>query len=147
MLAKTYSAKPKDIKREWHLLDASTITLGRLSTIAATLLSGKHKPSYTPHIDGGDGVVIINSDKLKLTGKKLLKKRYYRHSGYPGSLKSYTAEQLLKKDSTKVIELAVKGMLPKNKLQTGRLARLRIYKDENHGLEAQNPKVYEVKNG
>ena len=144
MQPKTYSAKPTETQRQWYLLDASEATLGRLSTAAAKYLIGKHKPSYTPHIDGGDGVVVINATKLKVTGNKLQQKTYYRHSGHPGSLKSLSLEEQLAKDPTKVVIQAVQGMLPKNKLQAGRLSRLKVYAGSEHELEAQKPQKVEV---
>lgn len=142
---KTYQAKPTDVTREWLLIDASEAPLGRISTKIATLLTGKGKPSFTKHIDCGDYVVVINADKLVVTGTKLEDKKYYRHSQYPGSLKAATLTEKLKKDSTDVIELAVKGMLPKNKLMTERLKRLKVYAGETHAHEAQSPKKVSMK--
>jgi len=143
--SKTYSAKTADIKRTWYVIDASQASLGRVAAVAATHLIGKHKPQFTAHIDCGDGVIVINATKLKLTGKKLEQKVYYRHSGYPGSLKEATAGELMEKNPVKVVEAAVKGMLPKNKLQPGWLKRLKVYTDENHGQEAQKPQNLEVR--
>lgn len=142
---KTFQAKPTDVTREWILLDASEAPLGRLSTKIATLLTGKGKPSFTKHIDCGDYVVVINADKLVVTGTKLEDKKYYRHSQYPGSLKTATLTEKLKNDSTDVITLAVKGMLPKNKLMTERLKRLKVYAGEVHSHEAQSPKKVSIK--
>lgn len=136
---KTYSAKPSDVTRVWHVVDASEVPLGRLSTTVAKLLTGKDKPIYTHHIDCGDYVVVINSDKLVVTGNKLTDKMYYRHSQYPGSLKQATLADKIAKDSTDVIVLAVKGMLPKNKLMNERLNRLKVYAGETHNHEAQKP--------
>ncbi len=144
---KTFSARPSQVKRTWHLLDAAEAPVGRVATAAATLLMGKHKPTYTNHIDVGDGVVIINAANLKLTGRKLLLKLYHRHSGYPGNLKTLTAQQQKDRDPTKIISAAVKGMLPKNKLAAERLKRLRIYRDDQHQLTAQQPQPYKVSNG
>lgn len=141
---KTFSAKPSDIKRQWHLLDASEMILGRLSTKAATLLTGKGKPIYTHHIDCGDYVVIVNANKLVVSGNKLADKMYYRHSEYPGNLKQATLTEKMAKDSREVIRLAIKGMLPKNKLITGRLKRLKIYQGEQHDHTAQTPKKVAV---
>lgn len=138
---KTYSAKPKDVERKWYLLDASSSTLGRLSTLIAKYLTGKGKPMYTPHVDCGDYVVVVNSDKLKVTGDKEFKKVYYRHSGFPGGIKDATLQERLEKDSTKVIQDAVKGMLPDNKLRSDRLKRLKVYAGEQHRHEAQNPQA------
>lgn len=138
-MSKTYSAKPSDITRKWHVVDASETTLGRLASAIAVKLIGKDKAIYTPHIDCGDYVIVINSDKLKYTGNKATDKIYYRHSQYPGSLKSKSLSEMIEADSTKVIELAVKNMLPKNKLSASRTARLKVYKDEKHGHDAQQP--------
>ena len=143
--AKSYSAKPAEVKRQWYVLDASTAPLGRVATIAATRLVGKHKPSYTAHIDVGDGVIVINAANLKLTGNKTVQKAYYRHSGYPGALKTITADQLKAKNPQKMVSLAVKGMLPKNKLQAARLARLKVYAGSEHEQSAQKPHSLEVK--
>ena len=142
---KTYSAKPGEVVRQWHVIDASEAPLGRISTKVATLLSGKEKPSFTKHIDCGDYVVVINSDKLVVTGNKLIDKKYYRHSQYPGSLKEASLAEKIKQDSTDVIRLAVKGMLPKNKLMSERLARLKVYKGEEHAHDAQKPVKVSVK--
>lgn len=143
---KTYSAKPADITRKWYVVDASEFPLGRIATRVADLLIGKGKPTYTPHIDGGDYVIVINSDKLVVTGKKLEDKTYYRHSGYPGGLKESSLKFELEKDSTKVIDHAVRGMLPVNKLRDGRLARLKIYKDADHNHAAQKPEELKLSN-
>lgn len=142
---KTYSAKPTDVQREWLLLDASEAPLGRLATKIATLLTGKHKPMFTQHIDCGDYVVVINAGSLVTTGTKDTDKMYYRHSGFPGNLKEATLKEVMAKDPTKVIELAVKGMLPKNKLVDARLERLKIYVDDQHKHEPQQPKKVSVK--
>lgn len=144
---KTYSAKPTEVTRNWHLIDASEAPLGRIATTIATLLTGKNKPMYTPHIDCGDYVVVINASKVVATGNKMDSKMYYRYSGFPGGLKEMTLAQKLEKDPTAVIELAVKGMLPKNKLASERMARLRVFTGEEHGHTAQQPKKVEVKRG
>lgn len=136
---KTYSAKPTDITRKWYLVDASDLSLGRLSTQIAKTLLGKDKPQFTKHIDCGDYVIVINSDKLLVTGDKVNKKVYYRHSGFPGGIKEATLAEKLDKDSTKVIIKAVRGMLPDNKLRDERLKRLKVYADDNHSHEAQKP--------
>lgn len=136
---KTYSAKPKDVTRSWYLVDASELPLGRLSTRVAQLLTGKSKPQFTPHIDCGDFVVVVNAATLKVTGKKLTDKVYYKYSGYPGGLKERTLSEQLERDPTKVIFDAVRGMLPANKLRDGRLKRLKIYADAEHNHEAQKP--------
>ncbi len=143
---KTYSAKPSEVTRNWVLFDASDTTLGRLSTVVATYLTGKRKPMYTAHIDCGDHVIIVNTDKLKVTGNKLNAKIYYSHSGYPGALKERTLKSRMDDgNSDDVVRDAVKGMLPKNKLTNDRVLRLKVYRDDNHGHEAQNPQKVEVK--
>lgn len=147
MIAKTFSIKPSQVKRQWYVIDAARAPVGRVAVAAASLLIGKHKASYTPHIDGGDGVIVINAAKLRFTGNKLEQKRYYRHSGYPGNLKELTAKQMKAKDPAQIISLAVGGMLPKNKLRDVRLGRLRVFTDEAHGMEAQKPIPFEVTNG
>ena len=136
---KTYSAKPSDVTRSWYIVDASELPLGRLATKVAELLTGKGKPMYTKHIDVGDYVIVVNSDKLVVTGKKLEDKAYYRHSGYPGGLTETSLKHEMEKDSTKVVHHAIRGMLPINKLRDGRLARLKIYNDTEHNHEAQKP--------
>ncbi len=142
---KTYSAKPTDVTRQWYIIDASQTTLGRLATQVADLLSGKLKTQYTPHIDCGDYVIVINSNNLQVTGKKLTDKRYYRHSGYPGGIKEATLNDKLEQDSTQVIVHAVRGMISANKLRPARLARLKVYKDDQHQHTAQKPKQIKVK--
>ncbi len=144
-MKKTYSAKPTEVTREWYVLDASSAPLGRLSTKIATLLTGKGKPMFTAHIDCGDHVVVTNADKLVVTGAKLDDKMYYRHSQYPGNLKSATLAEKMAKDPSEVIRLAVKGMLPKNKLQNDRMIRLRVFPGDSHAHEAQSPKKVSVK--
>jgi large subunit ribosomal protein L13 len=144
---KTYSAKPTEVVRKWYLLDASELPLGRLSTQAAKLLTGKDKPMFTKHIDCGDFVVVINSDKSVFTGNKLEDKKYYHHSLYPGGLKTASLQEKLDQDSTKVVRQAIRGMLPVNKLRDGRLERLKIYKDENHQHNAQSPEKISLKAG
>jgi len=134
---KTYSPKAKDIQREWRVIDATNKTLGRMVTQLASLLKGKHKPIYAPHIDTGDYVVVINAAKVKVTGKKAEKKLYYRHSGYPGGLKSQNFEELLNKDPVRVIEFAVKGMLPHNSLGRAMFKKLKVYPGNEHPHQAQ----------
>jgi large subunit ribosomal protein L13 len=138
---KTYSAKPSEVERKWYLLDASSVNLGRLSTVIAQYLTGKGKPMYTSHIDCGDYVVVINSDKLKVTGDKMLKKIYYKHTGHPGGLKETNLRKMMDNDSTKVIYESVRGMLPVNKLRAERLKRLKIYTGEEHSHAPQNPET------
>ena len=144
---KTFSQKPADVTRTWYVVDATDIPLGRLSTEVSRRLIGKHKPTYTPHTDGGDYIVVINSDKVALTGAKEDSKVYYRHSGYIGNLKERTAAEQRELDSRKLISDAVKGMLPKNKLSNGRLERLKIYKDAEHTHAPQHPKEMTIKTG
>ncbi len=142
---KTYSQKPSEVNREWLLVDASELPLGRLSTIIATKLIGKDKPTYTPHIDGGDYVVVINAKDAVVTGDKELKKIYYRHTGFPGGIKDARLEEVRTKFPERIIENAVKGMLPKNKLQAERMKRLRVFAGAEHTHAAQSPKKLEVK--
>ncbi|MCA9348657.1 50S ribosomal protein L13 [Candidatus Saccharibacteria bacterium] len=141
---KTYSQKSTEVKRKWLIVDASGISLGRLATVVATLLSGKHKPTFTPHTDGGDFVVVINAEKIRLSGNKLTDKKYYRHSGFPGNLKEVTAGEVLTTRPERVIEAAVRGMLPKNKLADGRIERLKIYAGTEHKHAAQKPVNYPI---
>lgn len=143
--AKTYSQKQSEVNREWHLVDASELPLGRLSTVIANLLTGKGKPTYTPHIDNGDYVVVINAKEVPVTGNKELKKIYYRHSGFPGGIKDARLEEVREKFPERIIENAVKGMLPKNKLQAERMNRLRVFAGAEHTHTAQTPKKVEVK--
>jgi large subunit ribosomal protein L13 len=134
---KTYSTKASDIKRQWHLIDASGQILGKVATQAASLLMGKHKPIFTRHLDTGDFVVVINAGKVRFTGKKAEQKLYYRHSGYPGGLKSISLGRLMETDPTRVIEHAVKGMLPHNRLGAQMLKKLKVYAGEEHPYLAQ----------
>ena len=134
---KTYSTKPSDIKREWHVIDASGKVLGKLAAEAASLLMGKHKPTFSNHLDTGDFVVIINADKVRVTGKKPKQKLYYRHSGYPGGLKSTSLEEMMQADPTRVIEHAVKGMLPHNRLGASMLKKLRVCVGDSHPYPAR----------
>ena len=137
---KTYSQKSAEISREWWLVDASTLPLGKLAVVIADKLMGKSKVTYTPHIDNGDYVVVVNAKNLKVTGNKLTDKKYYHHSGFPGGLKELRLEEVIEKDPSVAIEAAVKGMIPKNKLAADRLARLRIFDGAEHTHAAQNPK-------
>lgn len=141
----TYSAKPSDVTRKWYVVDASETTLGRVATQVATLLTGKGKPMFTSHIDCGDFVVVINADKLQVTGAKMTDKMYYNHSGYPGGLRERQLKDVVEKDSTEVILQVVRGMLPGNKLRDGRLARLKIYGGAEHNHAAQKPEVLSLK--
>jgi len=141
---KTYSAKPGEITREWYLVDAEGKTLGRLATQIADTLRGKRKPQYTPHVDTGDFVIVVNAEKIRVTGNKLDQKRYYRHSGYPGGLRSRTLREQLDRRPTEVLRVAVKGMLPKNRLARQQITKLKIYAGSEHPHEAQNPKSLEL---
>jgi ribosomal protein L13, bacterial type len=141
----TYMAKPNEVERKWYVIDAAGQTLGRLASEAAALIRGKHKPQFTPHVDTGDFVIIVNADKVHLTGKKLQNKKYYRHSGYPGGLKVTTAGDMLKNNPTRMVELAVHGMLPKNRLGDKLKLKLKVYAGPEHPHQAQNPQVYELK--
>ncbi|MEE8194254.1 MAG: 50S ribosomal protein L13 [Dehalococcoidales bacterium] len=129
---KTYSVKASEIKREWHVIDASDKILGRLATGVARLLMGKHKPMFSRHLDTGDFVVVVNAGKVRVTGNKAQQKLYYRHSGYPGGLKSVNLEEMLKTRPTRVIEHAVKGMLPKNRLGNSMIKKLKVYAGDSH---------------
>ena len=138
---KTYSPKPGDIKRAWHVVDATDLPLGRLASEVATLLRGKHKPTYAPHMDGGDFVVIVNAEKVAVTSGKSQSKIYYRHSGYPGGIKAETFESLRERRPEAIIERAVKGMLPKNRLGRQMVRKLKVYAGADHPHAAQNPEV------
>ena len=139
---KTYSAKPADVTRKWYVVDASQVTLGRLATEIATMLTGKQKPMYTAHVDCGDYVVVINADKIKVTGGKEDKKIYYRHTKYPGGIKETKLKDM---DPIKVVEKAVYGMVPVNKLRAERMKRLKVYTGADHQHEAQKPTTLNLK--
>jgi len=141
---RTYSPKPGDVTRQWHVIDAQDIVLGRLATTAASLLRGKHKPIYAPHVDTGDFVIIINADKVHLSGNKRTQKMAYRHSGYPGGLRSVRYDDLLANNPEKAVEKAVKGMLPKNTLGRQMLSKLKVYKGDVHPHAAQQPVPFEI---
>ena len=141
---KTYQAKKEEIDRKWYLVNAEGKVLGRLSTEVAKILKGKNKPTYTPHVDTGDFVVVVNAGKVTLTGKKLKDKIYYHHTGYPGGIKEMSAEKLLAKKPTEMIRMAVRGMLPKNSLGRQMLRKLKIYAGPNHPHEAQQPVSLEL---
>ena len=143
--AKTFSHKTADVSREWFLIDAAELPLGRIATIIADKLIGKSKPTYTPHVDGGDYVVVINAANLVVTGDKETGKIYYRHSGFPGGIKDATLAEVREKYPERIIEKAVQGMLPKNKLSAGRMARMKIFAGSEHAHTAQTPKKVEVK--
>jgi ribosomal protein L13 len=142
---KTYSQKPSEVSRRWILIDAKDAPLGRVATTVTTYLTGKYKPSFTPHVDGGDYVIVINAKEAVATGNKEEDKVYYRHSGFPGGIKSATLKEVREKAPEFIIENAVKGMIPHNKLAKERMARLKIFAGENHSHEAQKPEKVEVK--
>jgi large subunit ribosomal protein L13 len=141
---KTFSAKPETVKRDWYIVDAAEKTLGRLATEIALRLRGKHKPEYTPHVDTGDYIVVINSDKIRVTGNKMKDKIYYHHTGYPGGIKDISFEKLRAKKSEMIIQKAVKGMLPKNPLGRAMFRKLRVYRGAEHDHAAQQPKTLEI---
>ncbi len=138
---KTYSAKPLEVERKWYLIDADGEILGRLATKIASILRGKHKPEFTPHVDTGDFVIVINAEKIKVTGNKETDKKYYRHSGYPGGLKTTSLKELMEKNPTLAIEKAVKGMLPHNTLGDEQFQKLKVYAGSEHPHAAQQPVV------
>ncbi len=141
---RTYTPKPGEVTRTWHVIDASDVVLGRLASQTAVLLRGKHKPTFAPHVDTGDFVIIVNAEKVALTGAKLDQKRAYRHSGYPGGLRSVTYAELLAKDPRKAIEKAVRGMLPHNTLARQQLSKLKVYTGPEHPHAAQKPVPFEI---
>jgi large subunit ribosomal protein L13 len=141
----TYMAKPNEVERKWYIIDATDKTLGRLASEAASLLRGKHKPEFTPHVDTGDFVVVINAEKIFLTGKKLQNKMYYRHSLYPGGLKVTSAGDMLKKTPERVLELAIHGMLPKTRLGNKMKTKLKVYAGTEHPHQAQQPEFWELR--
>lgn len=136
---KTYSQKPAEVDRKWYVVDASTMPLGKLAVLVADKLVGKSKPTYTPHTDGGDFVIVTNAKHVVVTGEKMNNKHYFRHSGYPGSIRDLTLAEMLEKHPERVIEHAVAGMMPKNKLAAGRLKRLHVYPEAEHNHTAQKP--------
>ncbi|KUP97874.1 50S ribosomal protein L13 [Thermobifida cellulosilytica] len=141
---RTFSPKPSDVQRQWHVIDASDVVLGRLASHVAALLRGKHKPYYAPHIDTGDYVIVVNADKVALTGKKLQQKRAYRHSGYPGGLRAVPYSELMAKNPARAVEKAVKGMLPKNSLGRQMAKKLKVYAGPEHPHQAQQPVPFEI---
>lgn len=142
---RTFMAKPQDIQRKWYIIDAADKTLGRLATEAASILRGKHKPIFTPNMDTGDHVIIINAEKVHLTGKKLFQKQMIRHSGYPGGLKSIDYATLLQTRPERALEAAIKGMLPHNTLGAAMYRKLKVYKGPNHPHQAQMPEIWELR--
>ena len=141
---RTYSPKPGEVTRQWHVIDATDVVLGRLASQVATLLRGKHKPTFAPHIDTGDFVVVINADKVALTGSKPAQKMDHRHSGYPGGLRSTSYERLIAENPRRVIEKAVKGMLPHNRIARQQLSKLKVYAGPQHPHTAQKPQPYTI---
>jgi large subunit ribosomal protein L13 len=141
---RTYTPKPGEVARTWHVIDATDVVLGRLASQVAVLLRGKHKATFAPHVDTGDFVVVINADKVALTGAKLEQKRAYRHSGYPGGLRSRTYVEMLSTFPEKAVEKAVRGMLPKNSLARTQLGKLKVYKGAEHPHQAQQPQPFEI---
>ena len=141
---KTFSAKPEDVRRDWFVVDATDKTLGRLATELASRLRGKHKPEFTPHVDTGDYIVVVNAARIRVTGNKMADKTYYRHTGYVGNLKSITLEKLMEKSPEQVITIAVKGMLPKNSLGRAMLKKLRVFAGPEHSHTAQQPQPLEI---
>jgi large subunit ribosomal protein L13 len=145
MTVRTFSPKASDIQHQWHVIDASDVVLGRLASHAATLLRGKHKPIFAPHVDTGDFVIVVNAEKVALSGRKLEQKRAYRHSGYPGGLRAMTYGELMSRHPERVIEKAVRGMLPKNSLGRSMLRKLKVYAGPDHPHHAQKPVPFEIK--
>ncbi|MEV0235778.1 50S ribosomal protein L13 [Nonomuraea sp. NPDC050786] len=141
---RTYSPKPADVQRQWYVIDATDVVLGRLASHVATLLRGKHKPIFAPHVDTGDFVIVINADKVALSGNKLEQKKAYRHSGYPGGLRSVTYGELMEKRPEKAVEKAVKGMLPKNSLGRKMAKKLKVYAGSEHPHQAQQPVQFQI---
>ena len=142
---KTISAKAEDIETKWYIVDAENLVLGRLASVCAKILRGKHKPIFTPHVDCGDGIIIINADKVAMTGKKMTDKVYYRHTGYPGGVKSVTPEKLISDgNGERIVMKAVERMLPKTKLGRQQLTKLRVYSGQEHPHESQKPEVLDV---
>ncbi len=141
---RTYSPKPNDVQRQWYVIDANDVVLGRLASQVASVLRGKHKPIYAPHVDTGDFVIVVNADKVALTGRKLQQKRAYRHTGYPGGLRSVGYEELFNTYPDRAVKKAVKGMLPKNKLGRKMFSKLKVYAGPEHPHQAQQPVPYEI---
>ncbi|MBA9001266.1 MULTISPECIES: 50S ribosomal protein L13 [Thermomonospora] len=141
---RTYTPKPADVQRQWYVIDATDVVLGRLASQVATLLKGKHKPIYAPHMDTGDFVIVVNADKVALSGNKREQKRAYRHSGYPGGLRSVTYKELLERHPERAVEKAIKGMLPKNTLGRQMFKKVKVYAGPNHPHQAQQPVPFEI---
>jgi large subunit ribosomal protein L13 len=143
-MTRTFSPKPADVQREWLVIDATDVVLGRLASHAAALLRGKHKTTFAPHMDMGDHVIIVNADKVALTGSKLTQKMAYRHSGYPGGLTATSYQDLMEKNPVRAVEKAIRGMLPKNTLGREQMAKLKVYTGGEHPHQAQQPKPYSI---
>jgi large subunit ribosomal protein L13 len=143
-LQKTFSPRPGDIVREWHVVDATGVPLGRLASTVATLLRGKHRPTFAPHVDGGDYVVVVNAEKVAVTGNKETAKMYYRHSGYPGGLRGHSLAEMRQRFPERIIQSAVRGMLPKNRLGRQIFGKLKVYAGPEHPHAAQNPQPFEI---
>ena len=143
-MTRTFSPKPTDVSRDWLVIDATDVVLGRLASHAAALLRGKHKATFAPHMDMGDHVIIVNADKVALTGSKLTQKMAYRHSGYPGGLTATSYADLLEKNPVRAVEKAIRGMLPKNTLGRAQMAKLKVYAGSEHPHQAQTPKTYSL---
>jgi large subunit ribosomal protein L13 len=141
---RTYTPKAADVERRWHVIDATDVVLGRLASQAAILLRGKHKPIFAPHLDTGDFVVVVNADKVALSGAKREQKKAYRHSGYPGGLRAVGYDELLEKHPERAVEKAIRGMLPKNTLGRAQLSKLKVYRGPDHPHRAQKPQPYEI---
>ena len=141
---RTFTPKPADVQRDWLVIDATDVVLGRLASQAAQLLRGKHKPTFAPHVDTGDFVIIVNADKVALTGSKREQKKAYRHSGYPGGLRSVTYSELLEKNPERAVEKAIRGMLPKNSIARAQMRKLKVYTGPEHPHTAQQPQTYEI---
>jgi large subunit ribosomal protein L13 len=143
---KTFNQKPDEVQRSWHLIDANDVVLGKLAVSTANLLRGKTKPTYSPNVDCGDFVVIVNAEKISLSGNKIEGKNLYHHSGFMGGMKTLPYQRLLRENPTKIVEHAIRGMIPSNKLRKGQLNRLKIYVGSEHKHQAQNPKTYSLNN-
>ena len=144
-LQKTFTPKPADLSREWLVVDAADVPLGRLASVVAQLLRGKHKPTFAPHVDGGDYVVVVNAEKVAISGNKAIDKMYYRHSGFPGGLRELNFTEMQERYPERIIQAAVKGMTPKNRLGRQIMSKLRVYAGPDHPHAAQNPRVYDVR--
>lgn len=143
-MMKTFSANAQNVKRSWYLIDATNKTLGRLASEIAVRLRGKHKPEFTPHVDTGDYIIVVNAEKIRVTGRKMENKIYHRHTGYPGGIKDMPLQDMLRKHPGRVLEIAVKGMLPKNRLGRQMYRKLKVYAGADHDHQAQQPEILEI---